>query len=81
MSNFVPNTQTKIEPRDPPWITGAIKRMIKQQNRMFKNYKKHGFSKEDKIQVDKFRDDCNVAILVAKDTFKRPRSGTDGTPH
>ena len=26
------------------------------------------FLKEDKIRIDKFRDDCNVAIIEAKDT-------------
>ena len=36
---------------------------------MFKNYKKLGFLKEDKIRDDKFRDDCNVAILEAIDTY------------
>ena len=65
----MPNAQTKIEPRNPPWITGDINMMIKRQNRMFKNYKQHGFLEEDKIRVDKFRDDCNAAILEAKDSY------------
>ena len=33
MSNFVPSALTKLGPRDPPWITEAIKRMIKKQGR------------------------------------------------
>ena len=69
MSNFIPNALTKIEPRDPSWISGDIKRMIKRQNIMFKIHKKHGFLKENKIRVDQFRDDCNGAILAAKDTY------------
>ena len=29
MSNFIPNVIKKIIPRDPPWITKALKTMIR----------------------------------------------------
>ena len=66
MPNFIPNRIVKIDPKDPPWITHNSKNMIKRQNRMYKNYKRHGYLNDDKVRVDKFREDCNLAVQTAK---------------
>ena len=39
MSNFIPNELIKIRPRDPPWITPALKTMLNIQNRLYKIFK------------------------------------------
>ena len=46
-SNFVPNKIVKINPRDPPWISGELKRMLNRQQRLFRNFKRHGCKPED----------------------------------
>ena len=69
MFNFIPNKTLKIEPKDPPWITQDLKRMINRQNRMFKNDKRHGYLNPDKIRVDQFRNECNLAVQVAKEKY------------
>ena len=69
MSNFIPNCISKINPKDPPWITTDLKRMINRQNRLYKNYKRHGFRKEDKLRVDNFQKQCNTAVLAEKERY------------
>ena len=66
MSNFIPNKIIKVNPRDPPWINGDLKCILNRQQRLYKNYKKHGFKPADKMRVDAFRNECNVAIQNAK---------------
>ena len=36
---------------------------------MFKNYKRHGYLNADKIRVDQFRNECNLAVQVAKGKY------------
>ena len=62
MSNFVPNETKTIKPRDPIWISKAIKSMLKKQNRIYKNYKKHGYNTIDKVRLDEYSDTCNKDI-------------------
>ena len=69
MSNFIPNKQIRIDPKDPPWMSTHLKNMIKRQNRQYKNYKRHNYRPEDKARVDNFRSECNAAIANAKDTY------------
>ena len=51
MSNFIPNETKRFVPRDPPWITKPLKTMLNRKNRLFKNYKKHGYKAEDKARL------------------------------
>ena len=69
MANFIPNKIIKIVPRDPPWISQTLKSMLNRQKRLYRNYKRHGFKPDDKIRVDTFRDECNSAILKAKNDY------------
>ena len=55
MSNFIPNKYIKVQPKDPPWINDTLRRMIKRQNRQYKNVVNHGCKSEDKVNVDNFR--------------------------
>ena len=69
MSNFIPNKIIKVSQRDPPWIDKNLKRKLNRQQRLYRNYKKHGHKPGDKIRVDAFRDECNEAIRKAKEGY------------
>ena len=66
MSNFIPNEIKRFVPRDPPWITKALKTMLNKKNRIFKSYKRHGYKIEDKVRLDAFRIECQQAVESAK---------------
>ena len=66
MSNFIPNEVKRFIYRDPPWIDKQLKSMLNRKNRLYKNCKKHGFRAEDKIRLDKFREECKNAIENAE---------------
>ena len=66
MSNFVPNETKRFVPRDPPWINKPLKRMLNRKNRLYKNYKRHGYREEDKARLDTFRSECKLAVENAK---------------
>ena len=46
-----------------------MKNLLKRQNRMFKNFKRHGYRNEDKIRVENFRKECNLAVQAVKDKY------------
>ena len=62
MCKFIPNKSIKVIPRDPPWIDKRLKTMLNRQQRLYKNFKRHGFKNEDKIQIEVSRQECNAAI-------------------
>ena len=66
MTNFIPNEIKRFVPRDPPWINKELKKKLNKKNRLFKNYKKHGYKDEDKVRLDNFRNECKVAVDTAK---------------
>ena len=69
MSNFIPNEKKRCVPRDPPWITKHLKSMLNRKNRLYKNYKKHGYKDDDKIRLDLFRIECQEGIKAAKSLY------------
>ena len=66
MANFIPHEIKRIVPRDPPWITKPLKTMLKRKNRLFKNYKRHGYTPVDKVRLDNFRKECQEAVENVK---------------
>ena len=40
--------------------------MLKRKNRLFNNYKKHGYKEEDKLRLERFRNECQLAVETAK---------------
>ena len=66
MSNFVPNTISKIKPSEPEWLNRKIKAMLKKQNRLYKKYKKNGFNEDDKLALEVYRSECAKAIEKSK---------------
>ena len=69
MSNFIPNETKRIVPRDPPWITKPLKTLLNRKNRLYKNYKRHGYKAEDKARLDGFRIECQKAVETAKSSY------------
>ena len=73
MSTFIPNEIKKCSPRDPPrdppWITSHLKTLLNKKNRLYKNYKRHGYKAEDKVRLDVFRIECQQTVEVAKISY------------
>ena len=40
--------------------------MLNRKNRLFNNYKRHGYKAEDKVRLDAFRIECQQAVEIAK---------------
>ena len=66
MSNFIPNETKRFVPRNPPWITKPLKTMLNRKNRLFNNYKRHGYKAEDKVRFDAFRIESQQAVETDK---------------
>ena len=66
MSNFIPNDTKRIVPRNPPWITKPIKTLLNKKIRLYKNYKKHGYNREDKDRLETVRLECQQAVELPK---------------
>ena len=71
MTNFIPNETKRFVPRDPPWITKPLKTMLNRKNRLFKDYKNHGYKVEDKVKLDTLRIECQQAVETAKLSYLR----------
>ena len=81
MSNFIPNEIIRVKPRDPPWITKSIKTMLNRQNRMFRNYKKHGYLDDDKRRLDEFRVEIKAIIKTVKEGYLKKIGSDLADPH
>ena len=40
--------------------------MLRKKNRLYKNYKRHGYQADDKIRLDAFRIECQQAVEMTK---------------
>ena len=69
MSNFIPNKMKKFFPRDSPWINKELKTLLRKKDRLYRNYKRHGFRIEDKSRLDSFRSGCHMAIKSRKTLY------------
>ena len=81
ISNFIPNKFVRIIPKDPPWITNHLKSMLKKQNCLYKNYKRHGYKTDDKIRVDLYNKECKNAVEFAKQSYLRNLSNKLNDPN
>ena len=69
MSNFVPNSTKRFSPRDSPWINKQLTTKLRKKNRLYRNYKKHGYKDEDKERLNAFREECQSDIEQAKSDY------------
>ena len=45
--------------------------MLNRKNRLFRNYKRHGYKDGDRLRLDAFRAECQTAVETAKITYTR----------
>ena len=45
--------------------------MLNRKNRLFENYKKHGYKDDDKARLDAFRNECQLAVETARHSYLR----------
>ena len=45
--------------------------MINRKNRLFNNYKRHGYKAQDKVRLDAFRIECQQAVETTKTSYLR----------
>ena len=50
----------------PGWIDKQLKTKLNKENRLYNNYKKHGYQIDDKLRLNRFREECHNAIENAK---------------
>ena len=69
MSNFVPSSNITSKLGDPKWITRDIKNLMRKQKKLYKKYRVNGFKEEDKVLVDRMREECFQAIKTSKEYY------------
>ena len=69
MPNFVPNEVKIVNPREPEWMNTNIKKLSRKKNKVFKKYKNNGYKNEDKDILDRLRNECQEAIVNAKEKY------------
>ena len=69
MSNFVPHENKTICPREPEWMNGNIKKILRNLNKVFKRYRRNGYKNDEKIIVDRLKTESQELILKAKEKY------------
>ena len=69
MKNFVPSSTVTSNLNDPEWINKDIKQMLKKQKKLHRRYRLSGFKSDDKVAIDKQRDECYLAIKQSKENY------------
>ena len=57
MKNFIPSSNITSKINVPEWINKDIRRMLKKQKSLHKKYRLNGFKDEDKLEVDRKRNE------------------------
>ena len=71
MANFVPNEIRTIRPREPEWMNKNIKRLLRNQSKVFKRYKRNGYKNDDKQILENLKIECQNEIMIAKDKYSK----------
>ena len=50
-------------------MNANIKKLSRRKNKVFKKYKKNGYKNEDKEILDRLRNECQEAIITAKENY------------
>ena len=67
-NNYCPNKIITCQDKDAPWMTDVIKRLLKEKELIYKQYK-NGFRNEDKTSLNKKQKECSLAISAAKELY------------
>ena len=55
--------------REPKWVTRYIKNLLRKQKKFYKKYRLNGFKADDKVKVDRIREECFQAIKTSKENY------------
>ena len=69
MSNFIPNQSKIFRPRDPPWFSDYIRKLLRKQNKLYRKFTRQGYTDEDKINLENHRIITSNSIILAKETY------------
>ena len=67
--NYIPNKKIKCDYRQPPWMTGNIKKSLKERCKLTKFFRKSGQRKIDHDKVLEKSEECTKQILEAKKNY------------
>ena len=54
---------------EPEWITRDINNLLGKQKKLYTKYRLNGFKSDDKVNVDRIRDECFQAITTSKQNY------------
>ena len=81
MSNFVPNEIKIIRPREPEWMNKNIKRLLRNQSKVFKRYKRNGYKNDDKKILENLMIACQNEIMIAKEKYLKNLGAKLASPY
>ena len=68
-SNFIPNKQITVRPRQAPWITKSIKNFIRKKNRAYNTFEKNGQPEDRRDGIESMVSQCSKLIEDAKNNY------------
>ena len=69
MNKFIPNKIKKINYKDAPWVTPAVKTALRRNKRVFKKWIERGRILDEKERVNKIQYETNKIIINAKNKY------------
>ena len=66
ITNFVPSSSIMSNINEPKWVTKYIKNLLRKQKKFYK-CRLNGFKADDKVIVDRIREECYQAIKTSKE--------------
>ena len=68
-SNFIPNKQITVRPRQAPWITQSIKNFIRKKNKAYKTFIKNGQPEDRREGINNMVSQVSKLIEDAKNNY------------
>ena len=69
ITNFVSSSSIMSNIREPKLVTRYIKNLLRKQEKFYKKYRLNGFKADDKVIVDRMREECFQAIKTSKENY------------
>ena len=69
ITNFVHSSSIMSNIREPKWVTRYIKNLLRKQEQFYKKYRLNGFKADDKVIVDRMREEYFQAIKTSKEYY------------
>ena len=69
ITNFAPSSSIMSNINEPKWVTRYIKNLLRKQKKFYKKYRLNGFKADDKVIVDRIREECFQAVKTSKENY------------